>query len=334
MCGGGLHQPLLLTPLPKKHTALRSLTSNAIQRLCQVKAGVLSEQNSGHSGLKRKIRVDCNYVKWQKEGAIGKAVITAITPPPHVFLAEHLRGSCYDEQLSRLPFNRQGHFLSNCCCWFPLCPKSRSQNYSAQVATPLLPHSFDFHEVTPPLFSYQPMQSTILTSLIFLFCFVFFNSEIHERLSIQLFFMRGNTEIIGLPCNGLRVGGGLMAVKKAEAPMNYSGWHLAAAVPRARRAVPGPVTVGTSGAHGEAGHTSQPLTPWESGPPPQKKRPSVARVDPSGLFASCSGFTKDEQCSPLLILKDCSFYSFLYSYVICLPGHGPLPLWAQFFSSL
>ena len=215
MCGGGLHQPLLLTPLPKKHTALRSLTSNAIQRLCQVKAGVLSEQNSGHSGLKRKIRVDCNDVKWQKEGAIGKAVITAMTPPPpppppsparaarspssartvqraiepgaspplpplpppthtHVFLAEHLRGSCYDEQLSRLPFNRQGHFLSNCCCWFPLCPKSRSQNYSAQVATPLLPHSFDFHEVTPPLFSYQPMQSTILTSLIFLFCFVLF----------------------------------------------------------------------------------------------------------------------------------------------------------------
>lgn len=114
--------------------------------------------------------------------------------------------------------------------------------------------------------------------------------------------MRGNTEIIGLPCNGLGVGGGIMAVKKAEAPMNYSGWHLAAAVPRARRAMPGPVTVGTSGAHGEAGHTSQPLTPWESGPPPQKKRPSVARVDPSGLFASCSSFTKDEQCSPLLIL--------------------------------
>lgn len=85
-------------------------------------------------------------------------------------------------------------------------------------------------------FSYQPMQS--LT-----------NMEIHERLRIQLFFMRGSTELIGLPCNGLGVGGEIMACEKAEAPMNYTGWHLAAAVPRASKAVPGPVRVGTSGAH-------------------------------------------------------------------------------------
>lgn len=202
-----------------------------------------------------------------------------------------------------LPFNRQGHFLSNCCCWFPLCPKSQRQNCSAQVANPSSAAFIQFPWSQPSALQLPAyaLHDKTLTSLFFS-SFFFSNSEIHERLSIQLFFMRGNTEIIGLPCNGLGVGGGIMAVKKAEAPMNYSGWHLAAAVSRARRAVPGPVTVGTSGAHGEAGHTSQPLTPWESGPPPQKKRPSVARVDPSGLFASCSGFTKDEQCSPLLIL--------------------------------
>lgn len=161
-------------PPPKNtHNALCSLTSNTIQRLCQVKVGVLPEQISGHTGLKWKIRVDFNDVKWQKEGAIRKSVITAITEfsfPP-LLLAEHLRGTCYDEQLSRLPFNRQGHFLSNCCCWFPHCPKSQSQNCSAQVATPLLPHSFDFHEVNPPLFSYQPMHSRTKHSHPCFFCF-------------------------------------------------------------------------------------------------------------------------------------------------------------------
>lgn len=33
--------------------------------------------------------------------------------------------------------------------------------------------------------------------------------------------------------------------------MNYSGWHLAAAVPRASKAVPGLVMVCTSVAHGQ-----------------------------------------------------------------------------------
>jgi len=56
-------------------------------------------------------------------------------------------------------------------------------------------------------FSYQPMQAmtnTHITAHI---------SEMHE-LRIQLFFMRRNTEIIGLPCNGVGVGGGIMAVKR------------------------------------------------------------------------------------------------------------------------
>lgn len=65
--------------------------------------------------------------------------------------------------------------------------------------------------------------------------------------------MSGNTEIIGLPCNGLGVGRRRRrnGCETAEAPMNYSGWHLAAAVPWARKATPGPVTAGTSGADGE-----------------------------------------------------------------------------------
>lgn len=81
-----------------------------------------------------------------------------------------------------------------------------------------------------------------------------------------------------------------MACEKAEAPMNYTGWHLAAAVPRASKAVPGPVRVGTSGAHDKLRHARQPLIPWESGPLPQKKRPSMT-LQPSGLFSSWSGFT-------------------------------------------
>lgn len=65
---------------------------------------------------------------------------------------------------------------------------------------------------------------------------------------IQLFFMRGSTQIIGLPWNSLEVGGGMS--EEAEAPMIYSGWHLAAAVPRASRALPRPVMAGTSGVCG------------------------------------------------------------------------------------
>lgn len=61
-------------------------------------------------------------------------------------------------------------------------------------------------------FGYQPMQSMTNTNV----------PEIRERLTIQLFFMRANTEIIGLPRNGVGVGGRVMAVKKKEAgvPMN------------------------------------------------------------------------------------------------------------------
>jgi len=33
--------------------------------------------------------------------------------------------------------------------------------------------------------------------------------------------------------------------------MNYAGWHLAAAVPRASKTLPALVKVGTSGAHGK-----------------------------------------------------------------------------------
>lgn len=62
--------------------------------------------------------------------------------------------------------------------------------------------------------------------------------------------MRRNTEIIGLPCNGVGVGKRSNGCEKEEALMNYSGWYLAAAGPRVSRAVPGPVMVGTSGAHG------------------------------------------------------------------------------------
>lgn len=53
--------------------------------------------------------------------------------------------------------------------------------------------------------------------------------------------------------------------EKAEAQMNYSRWHLAAAVPRASKAAPGPVTVCTSGAHGKPKTletTAHPLRVW------------------------------------------------------------------------
>lgn len=43
--------------------------------------------------------------------------------------------------------------------------------------------------------------------------------------------------------------------------MNCTIWHLAAAVPRASKAVPGPVTLGTSGAHGEL-KTHKMTTVW------------------------------------------------------------------------
>ncbi len=48
-----------------------------------------------------------------------------------------------------------------------------------------------------------------------------------------------------------RFGGGSRKNDCGKTLMNYSGWHLAAAYPRASKAVPGPVMVGTSGAHGK-----------------------------------------------------------------------------------
>lgn len=147
-------------------------------------------------------------MKWWKERATRKAVITVIIAP--LFSTPPLKaplGILLWWTAVKITVQQTGYFLSNCCCWFPLCPQSLSQN--CQDATPLLVHSFNFHELSPAIqFPAHAMHDKHSHP-----CF-FCNPEIHEQLRIQLFFMRGKTEIIGLPCNGLGLGRGIMAVKR------------------------------------------------------------------------------------------------------------------------
>lgn len=156
---------------------------NAIQRLCQLEVGYFETD-----ALTQNTRVDFNGTKWQNERAIRKAVITAIIVAcfsPQ--LPERCRGSCCDEQLSR-----HATSSTNCCWWFPLFPKTQSQNCLVKLQ-PLICCIHWASVKSVLVFSYQPTQTMT-------------NMEIHEQLRIQLFYTRGGAETIILPCNGLGVG--------------------------------------------------------------------------------------------------------------------------------
>lgn len=67
--------------------------------------------------------------------------------------------------------------------------------------------------------------------------------------------------------NGEEGWGGGNDCENTEAPMNYSGWHLTAAVPRAGAAVPGPVVAGMSVPHGSLQTlqtTARPVGVWST----------------------------------------------------------------------
>lgn len=66
--------------------------------------------------------------------------------------------------------------------------------------------------------------------------------------------------------------------------VNYIGWHLAAAVPRASKAVPGLDGMGTSGPHVKLKTTSLGHH--------LKTRTSMT-LQPLGFFSFCSGFIWD-----------------------------------------
>lgn len=82
--------------------------------------------------------------------------------------------------------------------------------------------------------------------------FFFGNSEIHEQLRDPAVLYerqyRNNWSTLQQSGGGRRNNG----YEKAEAQTYYGGWHLAAAVLGASKAVPGPVMVGTSGDCDEA----------------------------------------------------------------------------------
>lgn len=132
-----------------------------------------------------------------------------------------------------------GHFLSNCCCWFPLCPQKPEPKLLAQVAHPLF-CCIQLHELSP-VFKLQahaihdkhshPWDTWVAQD----------PAVLYERQ------YRNNWSTLQ-QCGGGRRSNGC---ENADAPMNYSGWHLAAAGPRVSKAVPGLVTVDTSGSHGE-----------------------------------------------------------------------------------
>lgn len=87
--------------------------------------------------------------KWKsnKESCNSSHYCALFSPPP---LWAPRGGSCCDEQLSRLLFNRQATSLETAVVDSSLPPNAEPK-LLAQVATPHLLHSFNFHEVSPVL---------------------------------------------------------------------------------------------------------------------------------------------------------------------------------------
>lgn len=262
--------------------------------------------------------------KSNKESCNNSHYCTLLSP---LLLSEYLRGSRCDEQLSRLLFNRQATSLATAVVDFLFAPKAWAKIACSSCNPPHPPrciHSISMKSAL--LFSYQPMQSMTSTHIP-VFCF--FVSLFQRRdtwaardpavLYEQQY--RNNWSTLQRSGGGRRNNG----CKEAEAKMSYSGWHLAAAVRRAGKAPPGPVTVGTSGAHGELkmlSSTTHPPRVWAT--TSKEKDPVWLRL--SGWFPSCSGFTRISHvhlCSFFLILLHCFP-----------PGQAPLPLWDQLFCAL
>lgn len=153
-------------------------------------------------------------MKWQNERAIRKAVITAIIVasfPPAPWAPQ---GVLLWWTAVKAAVQQAGNFLNNRCWWFPHFPSNPESKLLAQVAAPHLLRSFSFHGVSPalqlPAHAIHDKHGDTWAAQD--------PAVLYERQC------RNNYSTLQWSGGGRRNG------EKAEAQLNYTGWHLAAAV--------------------------------------------------------------------------------------------------------